>query len=85
MASLFLGVAAVMAFCGVIHSPLPDEQVGLPWHILAKVPEGMAKAVACQTPWHWAGAYLLSAGFVLLVGGRAEKENQPKKEEMITI
>jgi hypothetical protein len=45
----------------------------------------MAKAVACQTPWHWAGAYLLSAGFVLLVGGRAEKENQPKKEEMITI
>ena len=85
MAALFLGVAAVMAFCGVIHSPLPDEQVGLPWHILAKVPEGMAKAVACQTPWHWAGAYLLSAGFVLLVGGRAEKENQPKKEEMITI
>ena len=75
-------VAAAMAFCGMIHSPLPDEQVGLPWDVLAKMPEGMREAVACQTPWHWTAAYLLSAALLGVLGlagkGRVSAE-QPGK------
>jgi AGZA family xanthine/uracil permease-like MFS transporter len=74
MASVFLLVASGMAFCGVIHSPLPNEQVGFPWQVLEMVPAEMQKAVACQTPWHWAGAYLLCAGLVLVAGMRRQQE-----------
>jgi AGZA family xanthine/uracil permease-like MFS transporter len=59
----YFGVAGVAAFFGVIHSPLPDEQVNLPWRVLAMVPETFRSAVACQTPYHWAGAY----GLVVLM------------------
>ncbi len=82
MAAVFMLVAAAMAFCGMIHSPLPDEQVGLPWDVLAKMPEGMREAVACQTPWHWTAAYLLSAALLGVLGlagkGRVSAE-QPGK------
>jgi hypothetical protein len=53
----YFGIAGLAAFFGVIHSPLPDEQVNLPWRVLEMVPEAFRGAVACQTPYHWAGAY----------------------------
>src|SRR5262249_40961220 len=34
-AAIYLGVAGVCAFFGVIHSPLPSAPLGLPWHVLA--------------------------------------------------
>jgi adenine/guanine/hypoxanthine permease len=63
-ASAYMAVASLCAFFGVIHSPLPDEQMGLPGDVLAKLEE-VAKpfvdAARNQTPYHWAAAYGLSA------------------------
>ena len=77
VAIAFCLVGAVLAFTGVIHSPLPDERVGLPWQVLEMVPTGMQKAVACQTPWHWAVAYLLWAGVIGLAGWGKKDPAQP--------
>jgi AGZA family xanthine/uracil permease-like MFS transporter len=63
-AAAFFAIAGVFAFFGVIHSPLPSEQIGLPWVILGEVlPEQYQNAVQYQTPYHWAGAY----GLVVLM------------------
>jgi AGZA family xanthine/uracil permease-like MFS transporter len=63
-AAIFFGVAGVCAFFGVIHSPLRDEQIGLPWVILNEVlAKDYAAAVRFQTPYHWAAAY----GLVVLM------------------
>src|SRR5262249_32780628 len=35
--ALYFAVAGVCALFGVIHSPLADEQIGLPWDVLAQV------------------------------------------------
>ena len=62
-------VAAVCAFFGIIHSPLGSEQVGLPHQILDHLYQTTPiyrDAVACQTPYHWTGAYLMIA--VMLFG-----------------
>jgi AGZA family xanthine/uracil permease-like MFS transporter len=62
-AAVYFGIAGVLCFFGVIHSPLFDEQIGLPWNILEQIPKGMQDAITYQTPYHWAGAY----GLVVLV------------------
>jgi AGZA family xanthine/uracil permease-like MFS transporter len=64
-AAAFFAVAAVFALFGVIHSPLADEAVGLPWHIVAQIDEAFRVAVSCQTPYHWAASYLLVAALLL--------------------
>lgn len=66
-ASVILIVAAAFSLMGVIHSPLPDERVGLPWQVLADIPPAYAKAITYQTPWHWSSAYLLSAALMWLL------------------
>jgi AGZA family xanthine/uracil permease-like MFS transporter len=63
--AVYFLIAAACAFFGVIHSPLPDEQINLPGRVLELVPEKFHEAVAVQTPYHWAGAYVLVA---LLLG-----------------
>ncbi len=65
----YFAVAGVCAFFGIIHSPLPAEQITLPSDALAKLAAEaapFAKAAESQTPYHWAAAYGLSA--VLLLG-----------------
>lgn len=75
----YFAVAGVCALFGVIHSPLPDEQIGLPANVLAKLAkdteqlaklpeqaEHIVQAVTYQTPYHWAAGYGLTA--LLLVG-----------------
>jgi AGZA family xanthine/uracil permease-like MFS transporter len=64
-AAAFLAVAGLCTFFGLIHSPLPSEQVGLPWQILAQVPTEFQGAVRYQTPYHWVAAYGLSALLLL--------------------
>jgi len=64
--AFYLLIAAVFAFFGIIHSPLPDEKIGLPWHVLAEVPPQFTEAVRYQGPWHWSTAYGLMA--LLLMG-----------------
>jgi AGZA family xanthine/uracil permease-like MFS transporter len=59
-------VAAACAFVGVIHSPLAEGAIDLPWNVLARVPSEFAEAVRFQTPYHWCGAY--AAAGVLLLG-----------------
>ena len=63
-AAVFFGVAGAFAFFGVIHSPLKDEQIGLPWVILNDLmSKDYAQAVCYQTPYHWSAAY----GLVVLM------------------
>jgi AGZA family xanthine/uracil permease-like MFS transporter len=82
--ALYFAVAGVFAFFGVIHSPLPSEQIGLPWHILDQVPGGFKDAVRYQTPYHWAAAYAGVAVLLLLLGltrgARAEETPPPDYE-----
>jgi AGZA family xanthine/uracil permease-like MFS transporter len=66
--ALYFAVAGLFAFFGVIHSPLPSEQIGLPWDILEQVPKAFAGAVRYQTPYHWAAAYAVVAALLLLLG-----------------
>jgi AGZA family xanthine/uracil permease-like MFS transporter len=61
-AAAYLGVAAGAALLGVIHSPLVGAGVALPWNVMAQLP---ASAIY-QTPYHWAAAYALTAGFLVL-------------------
>jgi hypothetical protein len=55
----------VCAFFGIIHSPLSDERIDLPWRVLEQVPKEFQSAVQYQTPYHWAAAYALVAGLLL--------------------
>ena len=76
----FLGVAAVCAFFGVIHSPLRFEQIGLPDAVLELVARTPFKdAVQCQTPYHWAAAY--GVGALLLLGLAPVQKDSPQGHE----
>ncbi len=61
-------VAAACAFFGIIHSPLPDGAIDLPWNVLGRVAPEFAAAVRTQTPYHWTAAYVLSALLLLGLG-----------------
>jgi AGZA family xanthine/uracil permease-like MFS transporter len=61
-ASVFLSLLAILSFFGVIHSASPDGAMYLPWTL-----EGLAR----QVPYQFAGAYLVLA-LLLLVLGRTE-------------
>jgi AGZA family xanthine/uracil permease-like MFS transporter len=62
-AAIYFGVAGVASLVGLIHSPLPDEQIGWPWKVLSEVPPAFQEAVRYQTPYHWAASY----GIVVMV------------------
>ncbi len=60
----YFAVAGACALFGIIHSPLADERIDLPWRVLEMLEKdlpGFAKAVRYQTPYHWAAAYGLVA------------------------
>jgi len=82
-ASCYCFVAALLAFFGVIHSPLGDETVGFPWAILASIDKPFFDAVKVQTPYHWASGYLICAGLLLLLSkyGMAADEKLAIEEE----
>jgi AGZA family xanthine/uracil permease-like MFS transporter len=84
-AAAFFLAAGACAFVGLIHSPLADEQIGLPWAILAQFgpdqPHAPFRAaVSCQTPYHWAGAYGLLA--LMLLGLAALKPQHDQDGEV---
>jgi len=68
-AAAYLGVAAVCSFVGVIHSPLSPAVIAWPWEVCAAMSNGtpLGPSVLCQSPYHWAGGYVLAAVVVLLV------------------
>jgi hypothetical protein len=49
----------------VIHSPLPESPIAWPWEVYAAMRPRLP-AILCQSPYHWAAAYVLSAA--VLVG-----------------
>jgi AGZA family xanthine/uracil permease-like MFS transporter len=64
----FLAIAAGCAFFGVIHSPLADERIGLPYDVLLHLRDEtprMWNAAMTQTPYHWAAAYGVCALLLL--------------------
>jgi len=60
-------VAALLSFFGVIHSPLADEAIGFPWVILGSIEKPFVDVVKVQTPYHWAGGYLICAAILLIL------------------
>ncbi len=63
----FLGIAALCSLVGVIHSPLVPAVIGWPWNIYAELTHftGVTPQILCQSPYHWAGGYLLAAAALL--------------------
>jgi AGZA family xanthine/uracil permease-like MFS transporter len=78
-AALYLLVAGMCAFFGVMHSPLADERIGLPGDVLARLATDSQAFVAAsryQTPYHWSAGYVLAA--LLLIGLSLVK---PRRQE----
>jgi AGZA family xanthine/uracil permease-like MFS transporter len=70
-------LTGLCALFGIIHSPLGDAALDWPWNVYAQLPPG--PAFLCQSPYHWAGAYVLAA---LLLWGLSCFE-RPEKPRMI--
>jgi AGZA family xanthine/uracil permease-like MFS transporter len=68
-AAATLALAAVFAWFGVIHSPLPAGPIEAPSAVLRDLEaQGRAAATEQRTPYHWAAAYAAMAASVLLLG-----------------
>ena len=77
-AAAYCLLAGVCTFFGVMHSPLADERIDLPWRVLAEIAEkreSMVQALRYQTPYHWAAAYGMMGA--TLVGLSFAKGNDP--------
>jgi AGZA family xanthine/uracil permease-like MFS transporter len=87
-AAVYFGIAGVLCFFGVIHSPLTSEQIGLPWDILPRLGDNLTKegaefmhtAVTYQTPYHWTGAYALVVLILLGLSLWPAKDAEPEKK-----
>jgi adenine/guanine/hypoxanthine permease len=86
----FLGVAAVCSLVGIIHSPLAPAVIGWPWDVYRQMlntyqslPLGKGPAMLCQSPYHWAGGYVLAAAVVLSLGwlSPAARETEALRDE----
>lgn len=73
-------LAGILAFFGVIHSPLAKAPIAMPGDVVQQLrQEGRYAATARQTPYHWAAAYGLSA-VALWCLGRAGKPPRPSED-----
>jgi len=62
-------VAAACAFFGVIHSPLASGPIVAPREARRRLEvQGRWEATAGQSPYHWAGGYLVVAAVLLALG-----------------
>ncbi len=68
-ASAVLFLAAILAFFGVIHSPLAKAPIAWPWDVLEQLrQDGRYAATSSQTPYHWSAAYAMAAISLLALG-----------------
>jgi AGZA family xanthine/uracil permease-like MFS transporter len=68
-AAATMALAAVCAWYGVIHSPLPSSPILTPSEAIARMQaEGRGKAAALQTPYHVGAAYGAVALALVAVG-----------------
>jgi AGZA family xanthine/uracil permease-like MFS transporter len=55
-------IAAVFSWFGIIHSPLSASPIMSPSAVIRQLEaEGRARVTSQQTPYHWAGGYVLTA------------------------
>jgi AGZA family xanthine/uracil permease-like MFS transporter len=81
-----LALAAVFAWFGVIHSPLPDSPIVAPEAAIARLKaDGRLAAASRQTPYHWAAAYAAVTLALLAVGAVGKAPTPEKAEEPIAI
>lgn len=64
-ASACLGIAAVCSLFGVIHSPSAPAAIALPQNVFAQMPQ--IGSIRCQSPYHWAAAYVLAALLLIVL------------------
>jgi AGZA family xanthine/uracil permease-like MFS transporter len=77
-AAAYLAVAGACSLFGIIHSPLREAPIAWPGDILAQMDP--SPAIRCQSPYHWAAAYLLAA-MLLLVLQKSRKENRQERHD----
>lgn len=78
----YLGLAGVLALFGIIHSPFPDERIDLPHLVHQRLAATFDNKVdvLCQSPFHWAAAYALSAGLLVLLSFAPGKPEGVKEQ-----
>ncbi|OAI53578.1 hypothetical protein AYO44_04085 [Planctomycetaceae bacterium SCGC AG-212-F19] len=70
IAAIYLLVAAGFSLIGVIHSPFGAALIAWPWDVIEQLHETKQFAAArYQTPYHWAAAYVMMAGLVVILAG----------------
>jgi AGZA family xanthine/uracil permease-like MFS transporter len=74
-AAVYLGIAAACSLFGIIHSPLAPAIIAWPTTVLAEMSRD--PAILCQSPYHWAAAYGLSACGLILLSLLPAKEEMP--------
>ncbi len=83
LGAVYLLVAAGLALFGVIHSPYRDAVIALPTAVMAD-PQ-LPDTAKYHTPYHWAGAYVLCAVFVLVLdrfpAGQGNEDEAHSHEE----
>ncbi|MBL8795124.1 MAG: permease, partial [Planctomycetia bacterium] len=72
----YLLTAGACSLFGIIHSPFADQQIAWPWDVMRTLPT----TAALQSPLHWAAAYGLMAGFLLVLAELPSPRPQPIKE-----
>ena len=80
----YLLISSGFALFGVIHSPLAEAPIALPTTVYRELAstdryrdDGQPDPrILCQSPFHWAGAYLLCAG---VLAALAWKTDQPQR------
>jgi AGZA family xanthine/uracil permease-like MFS transporter len=79
-AAAYLGVAAVGSLVGIIHSPLTPAVIGWPWDVYARMLAKMPQTpdILSQSPYHWAGGYVLAAGMLMLIGRTSGRVGQDR-------
>jgi AGZA family xanthine/uracil permease-like MFS transporter len=60
----YLLLAGAFALVGVIHSPLAGSPSAVPWDVYARM-SPREPTILCQSPYHWAAAYALSAALLV--------------------
>lgn len=71
--ALYLAIAGACSLVGIIHSPLVPSVIALPQTVYAQLPDD--PAILCQSPYHWAAAYGLMAGLLLVLRSLAKGDS----------
>jgi AGZA family xanthine/uracil permease-like MFS transporter len=59
-------LAAVCSLFGLIHSPLPGAPLAWPHEVWQQLASSANTSLSYQSPFHWAAAYVLAAGVLLI-------------------